>query len=97
MNCKTLLRHNPCCKLWKNKYQKFYLFSNGGENENGGTPITGIKTALTNFFKKKLKGEVGAEGSSILTSGAGILDDTDLKRNLLGAGAYNQSKGTGLG
>ena len=31
--------------------------SNGGENENGGTPITGIKTALTNFFKKKLKGE----------------------------------------
>ena len=47
--------------------------------------------------KKKLKNEVGAEGSSILTSGAGILDDTDLKRNLLGAGAYNQSKGTGLG
>ena len=47
--------------------------------------------------KKKLKGEVGAEGSSILTSGAGILDDTELKRNLLGAGAYNQSKGTGLG
>ena len=31
--------------------------------------------------KKKLKNEVGAEGSSILTSGAGILDDTDLKRN----------------
>ena len=45
--------------------------------------------------KKKLKGEVGAEGSSILTSGAGILDDTDLKRNILGAGAY-KSKGTGL-
>lgn len=36
--------------------ERFYLFSNGGENENGGTPITGIKTALTNFFKKKLKG-----------------------------------------
>ena len=45
--------------------------------------------------KKKLKNEVGAEGSSILTSGAGILDDTDLKRNILGAGAY-KSKGTGL-
>lgn len=57
-------------------------------------------TAATNeaiTTKKKLKGEVGAEGSSILTSGAGILDDTDLKRNLLGAGAYNHSKGTGLG
>lgn len=37
--------------------EKFYLFSNGGENENGGTPITGIKTSLTNFFKKKIKGE----------------------------------------
>lgn len=47
--------------------------------------------------KKKLKSEVGAEGSSILTSGAGVLDETDLRRNLLGAGAYNQSKGTGLG
>lgn len=37
---------------------------------------------------KKMKNEVGAEGSSILTSGAGILDDTELKRNLLGANAY---------
>ena len=35
--------------------ERFYLFSNGGENENGGTPITGIKTSLTNFFKKKIK------------------------------------------
>ena len=41
--------------------EKFYLFSNGGENENGGTPITGIKTALTNYFKKKLKGEASAD------------------------------------
>lgn len=41
--------------------EKFYLFSNGGENENGGTPITGIKTALTNFFKKKLKGEASPD------------------------------------
>lgn len=41
--------------------EKFYLFSNGGENENGGTPITGIKTSLTNFFKKKLKGEASPE------------------------------------
>lgn len=37
--------------------EKFYLFSNGGENENGGTPITGIKTALTNFFKKRMQSE----------------------------------------
>lgn len=40
-----------------NRDEKFYLFSNGGENENGGTPITGIKTSLTNFFKKKLKND----------------------------------------
>ena len=40
---------------WTTGREKFYLFSNGGENEDGGTPITGIKTALTNFFKKKVK------------------------------------------
>lgn len=40
---------------WTTGREKFYLFSNGGENENGGTPITGIKTSLTNFFKKKVK------------------------------------------
>lgn len=60
--------------------------------------VSAAASAATNeavTTKKKLKGEVGAEGSSILTSGAGILDDTDLKRNILGAGAY-KSKGTGL-
>lgn len=40
---------------WTTGREKSYLFSNGGENENGGTPITGIKTALTNFFKKRVK------------------------------------------
>ena len=40
---------------WTTGKEKFYLFSNGGENENGGTPITGIKTSLTNFFKKKIR------------------------------------------
>ena len=29
---------------WTTGREKSYLFSNGGENENGGTPITGIKT-----------------------------------------------------
>ena len=62
-----------------------------------GPVASAAATGAAMATKKKLKGEVGAEGSSILTSGAGILDDTDLKRNLLGAGAYNQSKGTGLG
>ena len=40
---------------WTTDKEKFYLFSNGGENPQGGTPITGIKTSLTNFFKKYLK------------------------------------------
>lgn len=39
---------------WTKEQEKFYLFSNGGENPVGGTPITGIKTALTTFFKKYL-------------------------------------------
>lgn len=47
---------------WTGKREeKSHLFSNGGENEHGGTPMTGIKTALTNFFKKKLKGEASPE------------------------------------
>ncbi len=39
---------------WTTGKEKFYLFSNGGENPIGGTPITGIKTGITNFFKKYL-------------------------------------------
>ena len=46
---------------WTKNSEKFYLFSNGGENENGGTPITGIKTAITNFMKKRIKGEFDSD------------------------------------
>ncbi len=56
--------------------EQFYLFSNGGENENGGTPITGIKTALTNFFKKKLKGEASPD---ILRKGLVYVSSVNLK------------------
>lgn len=38
---------------WTKGKEKFHLFSNGGENPDGGTPITGIKAALTNFIKKQ--------------------------------------------
>lgn len=41
---------------WTKNKERFYLFSNGGENPNGGTPITGIKTAITNYMKKQFKG-----------------------------------------
>lgn len=40
-----------------NRNETWHVFTNGLENSEGGTSLTGIKTALTNFFKKKLKGE----------------------------------------
>ena len=43
---------------WTNsRAESWHVFTNGLENSEGGTSLTGIKTALTNFFKKKLKGE----------------------------------------
>lgn len=43
---------------WTNsRTETWHVFTNGLENVEGGTSLTGIKTALTNFFKKKLKGE----------------------------------------
>lgn len=38
-----------------------HVYTNGLENPEGGTSLTGIKTALTLFFKKKLKGEASPE------------------------------------
>lgn len=59
-----------------NREEKFYLFSNGGENQNGGTPITGIKTSLTNFFKKKIKGDANPD---ILRKGLTYVCSVNLK------------------
>ena len=43
---------------WTNsRAENWHVFTNGLENSEGGTSLTGIKTALTNFFKKKLKGD----------------------------------------
>lgn len=43
---------------WTNsRAEDWYVFTNGLENSEGGTSLTGIKTSLTNFFKKKMKGE----------------------------------------
>ena len=41
--------------------ETWHVFTNGLENVEGGTSLTGIKTSLTNFFKKKLKGEANPE------------------------------------
>lgn len=44
---------------WTNgRNEEWHVFTNGLENTAGGTSLTGVKTALTNFFKKKIKGEV---------------------------------------
>ena len=39
----------------KNRNEEWHIFTNGFENIEGGTPNTGIKTSLTNFFKKRIK------------------------------------------
>ena len=41
--------------------EHWYVFTNGLINIEGGTSLTGVKTALTNFFKKKFKGEFSPE------------------------------------
>lgn len=41
--------------------EDWHVFTNGLENVEGGTSLTGIKTALTNYFKKKLKGGANPE------------------------------------
>ena len=44
-----------------NRNEVWHVFTNGLENVEGGTSLTGIKTALTNYFKKKLKGEAPSD------------------------------------
>ena len=42
---------------WTKGKEKSFVFTNGLENVEGGTPLTGMKTALTTFMKKQFKGE----------------------------------------
>ena len=41
--------------------EHWYVFTNGLGNSEGGTSLTGVKTAITNFFKKKFKGAFSAD------------------------------------
>ena len=41
--------------------EHWFVFTNGLANPEGGTSLTGVKTAITNFFKKKFKGEFAPE------------------------------------
>ena len=42
---------------WTKGKEKSFVFTNGLHNSEGGTPLTGAKTAITNFMKKQFKGE----------------------------------------
>ena len=47
----------------KNKGEKWFVFTNGLQNVEGGTSLTGVKTAITTFMKKHFKGVL--EGDSV--------------------------------
>lgn len=41
---------------WTKGKEKSFVFTNGLYNSEGGTPLTGMKTAITTFMKKQFKG-----------------------------------------
>lgn len=43
--------------MWTKGKEKSFTFTNGLCQSEGGTSLTGIKTAITNFVKKQFKGE----------------------------------------
>ena len=40
---------------WTKDKEKSFVFTNGLEQSEGGTSLTGVKTAITNFMKKQFK------------------------------------------
>ena len=43
--------------MWTKGKEKSFTFTNGLQQSEGGTSLTGVKTAITNFVKKQFKGE----------------------------------------
>lgn len=43
--------------IWTRGKEKSFTFTNGLQQSEGGTSLTGVKTAITNFVKKQFKGE----------------------------------------
>ena len=43
--------------IWTKGKEKSFTFTNGLQQTEGGTSLTGVKTAITNFVKKQFKGE----------------------------------------
>jgi DNA gyrase subunit B len=46
---------------WTKDKEKNFTFTNGLENIEGGTSLTGMKTAITTFMKKQFKGEFNGD------------------------------------
>lgn len=51
--------------MWTEGKEKSFTFTNGLHNSEGGTSLTGVKTAITNFMKKQFKG--GLDGDMART------------------------------
>ena len=50
------------CMQWAaDRNEHWYVFTNGLANSEGGTSLTGVRTSITNFFKKRFKGEFSAD------------------------------------
>lgn len=47
--------------MWTKGKEKSLTFTNGLQQAEGGTSLTGVKTAITNFVKKQFKGEFDGE------------------------------------
>lgn len=47
--------------MWTKGREKSFTFTNGLCQSEGGTSLTGVKTAITNFIKKQFKGEFDGE------------------------------------
>lgn len=50
------------CMQWAaSRREQSFVFTNGLANPEGGTSLTGVRTSITNFFKKKFKGEFASD------------------------------------
>ena len=69
-NCDSALHTNPVyievkedhlqaeiAMMWTKGREKSFTFTNGLHQSEGGTSLTGVKTAITTFMKKQFKGE----------------------------------------
>ena len=56
----TIIEGNVECEvalMWTKGKERSFTFTNGLCQSEGGTSLTGVKTAITNFIKKQFKGE----------------------------------------